>query len=184
MQNKKLIIITTKNKAKINALEYICKELFCNYQIISIESSSGVNETPTNDEEAIQGCENRIKNTLKETTLKPDYIVALEGLVEHTKIGTFVFGWAAIRDSIGNIYYGCSGKVMLPAIISQKITPNIKLSDLIKEHYKNIAQEDIDILGANGVVTDGLYTRVDEFITSMRCAFGVAKIKDDKKNTY
>ncbi|OOF58717.1 DUF84 family protein [Rodentibacter pneumotropicus] len=182
MQDKKLIVITTKNKAKIKALEYICKEIFSDYKIVSIESNSGVNETPTNDMEAIQGCKNRIENALKLIEYSPDYIISLEGLIEHSNVGTFVFGWAAIRDNNGNIYYGCSGKVMLPKVISDQIKPNIKLSDLIKKNYSHISPKKIDILGANGVVTDGLYTRVDEFVTSMRCAFGVIRAQNDKEN--
>lgn len=175
MQNKKLIVITTKNKAKIKALDCVCKELFLNYEIVSIASNSGVNETPTSDIEAIQGCKNRIENVLKLIDLNPDYIVSLEGLIEHSNIGTFVFGWATIRDSNGDMYYGCSGKVMLPKFISEQIKTDVKLSDLIKRYYSDIDPEEIDIIGANGVVTGGLYTRVDEFITSIRCAFGVIK---------
>ncbi|MDH3001424.1 hypothetical protein A1D23_12815 [Chelonobacter oris] len=184
MQNNIKIILTTENKAKFEALNHVCKELFnSNFEIISIASDSNVNETPTNDNEAISGCINRIKNIQSKIDYSYDYIVSLEGLIQKTDIGTFVYGWAVIKTYHNIFSYGCSGKVMLPNFIANKIKTTEKLSDLIRDYYPNIPDEKRNILGANGIITNGLYTRVDEFITSIKCAFGSLDVKHDKKNT-
>ncbi|MBD1576794.1 DUF84 family protein [Vibrio sp. S11_S32] len=178
MQNKQLsIALCSNNEAKVSAARGICSELYANFSFIHHNVSSGVSETPETDEEAIQGCHVRIENMENNYEDKFDFIIALEGLIEKKSFGSFVYGWAVIKNIKNNqYYYGCSGKVMLPKIISSRLSRDIKLSDIVLEAYPSITKSNMDKLGTNGVLTNGLYTRVHEFETALKCAFGSVSV--------
>lgn len=175
MQNKCVtLLLSSENEAKISSVRKVCAELFPDFSLHHNNVTSGVSETPENDDEAIQGCLNRIENIEnKIPSLQPDYIIALEGLINRTTFGTFIYGWAVIKETGTNkFHYGCSGKVMLPSDITAALSKDMKLSDLVLDLYPQFTSEDMNKIGTNGVLTRGLYTRVDEFETALRCAFG------------
>ncbi|MGM3184869.1 DUF84 family protein [Dickeya oryzae] len=174
MQNKHVtLLLASDNEAKISSVRNTCSFVFENFTLKHKSVESGVSETPQSDDEAISGCQTRIKNIELVQDSYVDYIIALEGLTEKTSFGNFVYGWAVIKDVVtSELYYGCSGKVMLPAIVAEKLDKKIKLSDIILGLNPEISQSDIDKVGTNGVLTGGLYTRVDEFETALKCAFG------------
>ncbi|GLY62502.1 hypothetical protein Pcaca05_33590 [Pectobacterium carotovorum subsp. carotovorum] len=174
MQNKHVtIFLGSNNEAKILSTQNICEMLYQNFTLNHHAVSSGVSETPETDEEAIKGCYIRIDNIESTISDKVDYIIALEGLTEKTSFGSFVYGWAVIKDVVnGKYYYGCSGKVMLPEAVSKSLSKDVKLSESVLSLYPHISSADMDRLGTNGVLTNGLYTRVHEFETALKCAFG------------
>ncbi|EDX0374194.1 DUF84 family protein [Salmonella enterica] len=175
MRNKCVtILLSSKNEAKISSVRKVCTELFPNFSLYHYNITSGVSETPEDDDEAIKGCHNRIENIEREvSSIHADYIIALEGLINKSEFGAFVYGWAVIKEiGVNKYYYGCSGKVMLPSDITAKLSKNVKLSDLILDLYPQFSNEDLNKLGTNGVLTHGLYTRVQEFETALKCAFG------------
>lgn len=174
MRNKHItIILSSNNEAKISATNKICSNLYPNFNLIHLDALSGVSETPDNDDEAIEGCHKRIHSLEKDNKYDVDYIIALEGLVSKHKVGTFLYGWAVIKDvSKNKFYYGCSGKFSLPDKISQQFSKKIKLSDIVLKQYPQFSNEKMNILGTNGLLTKGLYSRVDEFEIALKCAFG------------
>lgn len=174
MQNKHVsIVLCSNNKAKISAARNICSELYPNFTLSHYNVFSGVSETPETDKEAIKGCHMRIENLENTCNYQADFIIALEGLTEKTAFGSFVYGWAVIKNVVINkYYYGCSGKVMLPEAVSSRLSKDDKLSELILGLYQNISEADMDRLGTNGILTNGLYTRIHEFETALKCAFG------------
>ncbi|WCG82849.1 inosine/xanthosine triphosphatase [Pectobacterium sp. A5351] len=182
MQNKNVtIILASNNEAKISSTQNICSSLFPNFTLSHHIVSSGVSETPETDDEAIKGCYTRIDNLESDINYHVDYIIALEGLTEKTSFGSFVYGWAVIKDTKKNKYhYGCSGKVMLPEDVMEKLSKYIRLSDVVLNLYPHISKADMDRLGTNGVLTNGLYTRVHEFETALKCAFGSLALEKGK----
>jgi non-canonical (house-cleaning) NTP pyrophosphatase len=175
MRNKCVtILLSSENEAKISSVRKVCTELFPNFSLYHYNVTSGISETPEDDDEAIKGCHNRIENIEKETSsIHADYIIALEGLINKSEFGAFVYGWAVIKETgVNKYYYGCSGKVMLPSDITSKLSKNVKLSDLVLDLYPQFSDDDLKKLGTNGVLTHGLYTRVQEFETALKCAFG------------
>ena len=63
----KKIIVCSKNKAKNEAVNKVMKDYFTSeFEIISLETESGVSETPNSDEEGIKGCHNRISSGLNQ----------------------------------------------------------------------------------------------------------------------
>ncbi|CAM3462989.1 DUF84 family protein [Xenorhabdus nematophila] len=174
MQNKTpLVVLCSKNSAKISAAYNICSNVLKEFKFSYYDVPSGVSETPDTDEEAIQGCYSRINFVEEKFSTNVDFIIALEGLIEKTSFGSFVYGWAVIKDiKRKEFFYGCSGKVMLPNEVSIKLEKNQKLSEIIRELYPHYPKDELDRIGTNGVLTQKLYTRIDEFETAMKCAFG------------
>lgn len=173
LSNKKTIILCSDNEAKIASTQQICTSIFGDFSLYHQGSHSGVSETPHNDAEAIKGCHTRIDYIEKTIDNHVDYIIALEGLIEKNIIGSFVYGWAVIKDTRENaFYYGCSGKVMLPENVISALDKDMKLSEVVLFLYPKTTKSDMDKIGTNGVLTNGLYTRVDEFETALKCAFG------------
>lgn len=169
MQNKEKIIVCSKNKAKNDAVRAVVKEYFKNPQIESLETNSGVSETPIGDNEGIKGCLNRIEDAIKQNP-NGDLYIAMEGILSETEYGTFICGWTTIYDKAFKEYlYGCSAKVKVPDEIIKKTTKSQRLSDVVAKFVGN-TEDEISKLGTNGLLTNGSYTRTDEFIDSIVCA--------------
>ena len=168
MENKKRIIVCSKNAAKNIAVEKIMEQYFEEMEIISLETNSGVSATPIGDEEGIAGCFNRIKDATNQAD--GDLYVAMEGILTEGKYGTFLCGWTVIYNQEENeYYYGCSAKIRIPDQIIQKTTKDKRLSDVVAE-YVGESGDKISKIGTNGLLTNGAYTRTDEFMDSILCA--------------
>lgn len=170
MQNKdNLIVVCSKNKAKNDAVESVMKQYFKKFEIKSLETNSGVSETPVGDEEGLTGCFNRIKDAINQEGAA-DLYVAMEGILSETSHGTFLCGWTVIYNRAEDeYYYGCSAKIKVPDEIIENTSKSQRLSDVVAEFVGSTGDE-ISKVGTNGVLTHGAYTRTDEFIDSIKCA--------------
>lgn len=165
----KKIIVCSKNKAKNNAVKEVLKEFFLDFEIESLETESGVSETPINDEEGIKGCRNRIESALKQNN-KGNLYISMEGILTETSYGSFLCGWTVIYDIDKNkYYYGCSAKVKVPDEIINNVDKNKRLSEVVAKHY-NSTDKEVSMFGTNGILTNGCYTRTREFTDSILCA--------------
>lgn len=180
MQNKEnLIIVCSKNKAKNDAVVSVMEQFFNQFKIKSLETNSGVSETPVGDEEGLTGCFNRITDALKQES-NGDLYIAMEGILSETSYGTFLCGWTVIYNRLNNeYYYGCSAKVKVPDEIIAKKDKSKRLSDIVAEFVGSTGDE-ISKIGTNGLLTNGAYTRTNEFTDSILCAIS-SKYK--KKST-
>jgi len=170
-----VLAIASENEAKVAALRRVCNAVFDAHHIIAVSAPSGVAETPTSDAEAIEGCRNRLSAMQAKHAETVDFWIALEGLIERSSFGDFVYGWAAVRKGDdGPVFYGCSGKVMLPMGLLDDMPAGAKLSTFVKQRLDTDCNSEIDVLGTNGFLTRGLYDRTKEFETAIQCALGVA----------
>jgi non-canonical (house-cleaning) NTP pyrophosphatase len=165
------IILTSTNKAKIEATEKVVKKLFLNANVESMDVETGVSKTPTTDDEGIEGAINRINSAIKIDD-RADVYVGLEGIITKNKYGTFICGWAVVKTKDKKEAFGCSAKVKLPSFIADTIEDFKELSTEVKNNYPSELIEQMPILGSNGIITNKLYTRVDEFEDALLCAFG------------
>lgn len=173
------VVLASINQAKIEATNKIFSKVFKDIAIIPIESDSGVSKTPMSDDEGIQGCMNRITNT-KEKVSDADIYVGLEGILTTNSFGIFLCGWAAVElMEEGRIGIGCSAKVRIPNFIAQKADSFRELSTLVKENYPSSLVEEMTLLGSNGIITQKMYTRTDEFEHAIQCALGYALNKSN-----
>ena len=74
------IIVCSKNKAKNEAVETVIRDYIEKYEIISLDTNSGVSATPIGDEEGINGALNRIKDAINQFNSGNLYI-AMEGRI-------------------------------------------------------------------------------------------------------
>ncbi len=167
MENK--IVVCSKNAAKNKAVEEVVKRFFSNYNIESLETDSGVSETPIGDDEGIKGCVNRIEDAKSQSSSANLYI-AMEGILTKSTVGTFLCGWTVVYNNDSNeYYYGCSAKIKIPDEIINNLTKEQRLSDVVAE-YMGSTEKEVSVFGTNGMLTHGSYTRTDEFIDSVLCA--------------
>ena len=166
---KKLVIVCSKNKEKNAAVNNVIKNFIENYEIKSLETNSKVSVTPMSDDEGIKGCINRINDALFKEPNANLYI-AMEGILSQNSYGTFLCGWTVIYDKkIDEYYYGCSAKIKVPDKIIKNFDNNKRLSGMVAE-YTNSTDEIVSHIGTNGMLTNGEYTRTDEFTDSILCA--------------
>lgn len=167
----KRFLLTSENKAKMNAVRTILQEVYGDDIVVdAISVDSGVSETPTSHDEGIEGCVNRIANA-KEADSDYDGYLGLEGIIVAQATGTFLCGWAVIEDAEGRQGMGCSAQVRLPQTLVATIKPEEKLADKVVELYPDVAHM-LPEVGTNGALTNGRYTRVDEFMDALNCALG------------
>lgn len=163
------VIVCSKNKAKIDAVNNVIKDFFLDFTIVSLETESGVSETPIGDDEGIQGSKNRINSALKQDNSGNLY-VAMEGILTESSCGTFLCGWTVIYDKdLNKYYYGCSAKVKVPDEIIEDVDKDKRLSDVVAKYYDR-TDKDVSVFGTNGILTNGCYTRTREFTDSILCA--------------
>lgn len=169
MNQENIIIVCSKNKAKNEAVKNVMRDYFENFEIKSLKTESKVSETPIGDEEGILGCRNRIYDAISQDSTGNLYI-AMEGILTKTFCGTFLCGWTVIYNKpLDEYYYGCSAKVKIPDEIIEKMTKSTRLSSIVGK-YMNSSDEKVSNYGTNGILTNGAYTRTDEFIDSVLCA--------------
>lgn len=173
--SEKLFVLSSTNEAKRSAAEGVLRDLYGDaFELRTVEVDSGVSETPTTDDEGIQGCLGRIANAELAVPGADGYL-GLEGIITTTEnYGTYLCGWAAIKLAKGQTSYGCSAKIRLPDELLEDFDNFKKLATLTAEKYPERAA-DLPSIGTNGVLTDGMYTRVDEFRDALRCALGTLK---------
>lgn len=163
------IVVCSKNKAKNMAVQEVLKNFIEDYEIESIDTNSGVSETPIGDEEGITGCINRI-NDAKLKSTNADLYIAMEGIITKTLDESFLCGWSIIYNNRTNEYlYGCSAKVHIPKEIIKDMSKDERLSTVVANHF-NSTEKEVSIYGTNGILTNGVYTRKDEFVDSLLCA--------------
>ncbi len=166
------VVLSSTNKAKVLATQRIFSEVYEDFDLESLDVYSGVSKTPINDDEGIQGCLNRIKEAQK-LVLDGDIYVGLEGILTTNKFGVFLTGWAVVEISKNHrIGMGCSAKVQIPDFIAKNVESFTELSEIVKSSYPSDLVSNIDELGSNGIFTQKMYTRTDEFENALECALG------------
>lgn len=163
------VAVGTENKAKLQAVESVFKTVFGDVIIEGIAAKSGISEQPLTDEESIRGAINRADGALKQVQTA-EYGVGLEGNVVETSGHMFLRGWVAIKNRSGDIGLGHSGGLQLPEVIRAQINDGKELGPLLQEMLDDKDNRVRHTLGTNGVLTDGIYTRVDEFTHAAQCA--------------
>ena len=169
------VVLTSTNKAKRTAVEQVFSQFTNDLELVCTDVDSGVSNTPDTDDEGIKGCIQRIEEGKKHIP-DGDLYIGLEGIVTKNNYGTFISGWCCIEDVKTKRYaYGSSAKVQLPPFIADTVTTFKELSELVKNNYDSDLVQEMDAIGSNGVITNRLYTRTDEFEDAILCALGYLK---------
>jgi len=163
------VVICTENKAKNQAVSEVFKKIWPDFEIKSIKTESNVSEQPLTEEEGIKGAINRIMDA-KNKMPNADFYVGLEGYVDTNQYGMFLAGAVVIEDKNQKQGIGISGKLVLPDAIRKEIEAGQELGPLIKKIMNDQEGKIRHFDGTNGILTKGLYNRVDEFKDACACA--------------
>lgn len=163
------IVLGSKNRAKLRAVEFATAEIWPNTEtkILGVAADSGVSDQPKSHHETRAGAINRARYALAEV---PDAEIALglEGGVEATEHGTFLFGWVAAMDKERNLGLGCTQQILLPEKTARRLMAGVELGEIMAELTGNleISHEG----GTFGVLTNDLLTRDTSFHYAILCA--------------
>jgi inosine/xanthosine triphosphatase len=159
------IIIGSKNPAKITAVKNVFPEEF---EIISLDIPSGVNDQPFSDEETIKGAVNRATKALEEGS--GDIGIGLEGGVQETSQGLLICNWGALVAKNMEPIIAGGARLLLPESIAIRLRNGEELGPVMEDYAKiqNVRKHE----GAVGIFTNGLITRVDMFTHVMNILVG------------
>ncbi len=163
------IIITTKNQAKIQAVQEVFEQVWSEVQTLGQRFESEVPEQPLSELVGIQGAINRAQNA-KKFIPGADYYIGMEGYVDSNEFGMFLGGIVAIIDKDGTIGIGSSAKMQLPQNIAEQLINGQELGPLIAARQNDVEGKIRQFDGTNGLLSKGMYTRVDEFKDATKCA--------------
>jgi inosine/xanthosine triphosphatase len=150
------IIIGSNNPAKIEAVKSAFQG---EYQFVSIDVPSGVNEQPFSDEETIKGAINRAENAL--TFGLGDIGIGLEGGVQVTSYGLFLCNWGALKLKGHPPILAGGARIPLPEEIAKRLRGGEELGPVMDSfaNKQNLRKKE----GAVGVLTNGKIDRVEMF---------------------
>lgn len=174
---KIVVLLSSNNIAKINSTKKVLGKYFLDYELKCFSTTSNVSNTPKTDEESLLGCYNR--NLELKTLSTADIYISLEGNISKISNMWFLGGWAMVSCDEYN-FYGKSAMIKIDNnIVKEVLNDNsANLSDIVIKMYGNMAKEVITNFGTNGLLTNNLYTRVDEFEDALKCAIGQMKFEN------
>ncbi len=154
-----LVIVGSKNPAKLRAVESAFKRYFKAVEVQGADVESGVGRQPLSLRETVQGAVNRAKNAWKKARGKCAYAVGMEaGLVavKEAKTGYMDVCVAAIFDG-KQVFLGFTPAFEYPKVVVEKILRNGKeVSEVFLEQW---GEDTRDELGAIGRLTKGAVPR-------------------------
>ncbi len=175
----KEIVLSSSNEAKKRAALQAITEIFGAGNVLkTLEAPSGVSATPMSFEESIVGAKNRV---VYSRDLEPhaDYYIGAEGGVGKIADQWFIGGWVVVENKEGEQHLAASALVELPLFLINRLAADIPLSQLIEEtDFPASLYEKRSVLGTNGLITNGAYSRVTEFYDALRIALSLFHIHE------
>lgn len=170
----KEIVLSSSNEAKKKASLQAITEIFGAGNILkTLEAPSGVSATPMSFEESIRGAKNRVKYS-RNVEPNADYYIGAEGGVHKIADQFFLGGWVVVENSEGEQHLASSSLVELPFFLVERLDPEIGLSDVVYEaDFPDGLYKRREVLGTNGLITSGTYSRVTEFYDALRIALSL-----------
>lgn len=162
------IVIGSENPTKLEATKQAFAIVWPDetFTFETHDASSGVNEQPMSEEEAIEGGRNRARFVLDNTDA--EYAVGMEGGMYKVASQWFVSDWAVIRHRDGREGLAGTPRYAIPDYLAKHVKPEFDLSAVL-EH--KLGTKDVGRLdGYAGMTTDNHTTRT----TSNRDAIVIA----------
>ena len=164
-----ILAVGTQNKAKLEGVETAFLKAFDTVEVHSFSVESGISEQPVTDEESMQGARNRALAALEQMP-DADFGVGMEGNTVTTAGRMFLHGWVAIIDNDGIEGLGHSSGLELPMSLRTAIENGEELGPALQKILGDDDNEIRHSQGTNGILSGGLYTRVNEFVDATTVA--------------
>jgi inosine/xanthosine triphosphatase len=171
-----LISIGSKNPAKVAAVEQAFKGY--SFEIVSVDTESGVSEQPLTDEETIKGAINRAVSAFDVSGA--DIGIGLEGGVQETKHGLFLCNWGALMARGMEPIIAGGARIRLPEEIAIQLLAGEELGPVMDQFAKkqNVRKKE----GAVGIFTNGKIDRVEMFTHVVKLLLGQFEFKKKTNN--
>jgi inosine/xanthosine triphosphatase len=154
----------SSNKVKVAATKKVLEPL--EYDVVSIQAKSMVDNQPKSDEETITGAINRARE-LPSDGLR----IGLEAGVQYHLGKLFLTNWGALIDEQETIYIAGGTRIPLPKEIEFKIINEHKELAIAMEEFTSV--KDIrSKQGAIGIFTQDFVKREDIFIHIVKLLYG------------
>ncbi|MGJ3241076.1 MAG: inosine/xanthosine triphosphatase [Anaerolineae bacterium] len=159
------VVVASQNPVKLEATRAGFDAMFpqMHVEVIGVTVTSDVRAQPMSRAETLEGASNRVQNA---TLMRPDaqYIVGIEGGVEHIDSQLAVFAWVVIQhgDQIGRAQ---TGVFYLPREVAELVLAGHELGDAddIIFGQENSKQKN----GSLGLLTDDALTRTNYYIQAI-----------------
>jgi len=155
------IAVGSQNPVKIKSVELAFKAVWPDkeWEVLSIDVSSGVSDQPMSDEESIKGAGNRAKQAIEKT--QADYGVGIEGGIQKIGENYFDCGWVVILDKEKNQGIGSTIRMIAPLKMIEMVKQGMELGkvDDILFNKSNSKQAQ----GHFGLMTNNAVTRTDGY---------------------
>lgn len=163
------VIVGSKNPMKLQIVVKVFLDVFPEEEIkfSTHEASSGVSDQPYGIEETKTGAFNRTQSA-KESDIRGDYFVGLEGGIEIIDEEYWVTAWMCVQNIAGKVGYGRTSSFKLPekmVVLLKEGKELSEASDIIFDD-ENSGQKG----GAIGFLTNGDVTRADFYTHALRFA--------------
>lgn len=155
-----IVVVGSKNPAKIRPVKKIFEKYFNDVKIVSCEVSSGVSEQPLSEEETYKGALTRAKKAFK-LVPEADFSVGIEGGIISHPGGYQEKSTIVVLNKERQVGVGTSGGLFLPEQIIHRIHQGWNLSNAVDELFgvKNAGKK----MGAKGLFTNGKVTRAKAY---------------------
>lgn len=162
----KTIAIGTKNPIKIAAVQAVLCKFWQQAEYVCIEVPSDVSEQPMSSAETREGAINRARHAKEQAGALIG--VGLEGGVEDTPDGMFIFGWVAIVGEEGELGVASSCWLPLPEVLAGQLREGKELGPVIDEFMGTHGLS--HSRGTFGVLTNDQISRQQAFEQALICA--------------
>jgi len=163
-----IIAVGSTNPAKVGAVQAVARRAFPGARVVSLPVESGVADQPLSAAETAAGARTRAMSALAAAP-EAAYGVGLEGGLEPTPRGGDLVNCCAVAARDGRVSIAWGVRFPLPPAVVHRLLAGEELGPVIDEISGVAAGK--GVLGAVGVLTDGLVTRKAMWEHAVACAF-------------
>lgn len=163
-----LLMVGTKNPAKLTAVRQGAAGWFPRSTVEGIEVPSGVPAQPWGDAETMEGARNRALAALAGRP-DADYGIGLEGGVVEIDGTVYACAWCAIARGGGEVALASTARCPLPEPYVELLRAGVELGDASDRLYGR--QNSKHAEGAIGLLTDGQLDRAGFYAPAVLLAF-------------
>jgi inosine/xanthosine triphosphatase len=158
-RNVKKVVVGSQNPVKLQAVQRAFRRVFpeTEHKAIAVEVTSGVDDQPRGDPEALSGALNRAQAASKKYPTA-DFCVGIEGAVKDTEAGMEAFAWVVVTSQrlVGR---GRTAAFYLPEQVATSVRTGTELGQAIDAFFETVDAKCRE--GAIGLLTQGVLGRAE-----------------------
>jgi inosine/xanthosine triphosphatase len=150
-----VVTLSSNNPVKVHATRTVISKIFGDVPLQIVSVSVDVPAQPIGDLDTQEGAYKRACAAIEQNGC--DLGIGLEGGLRETIGGWALCSWAAVVDRFGRTGLGCSGVMLLPTQIAERVIGGEELGRVMDDLTNHTGTN--KSLGASGFFTKGLIDR-------------------------